>query len=167
MRIFKLLLFLAIIVWNASCTPQKKSANTYLQNMPDTIAPIVTSLPDAIIQKNDILSIRVYSMSINPATDLPYNLPEQVGAGGSGAATGFLVDPHGNIEYPRLGTIHVAGLTKEELGETIKKKLEGQLMQPTVNVRFLNYRRTILGEVRSPGTYTVPTDKITKLEALG
>ena len=168
MRILKLLIFLAIIVWNASCTPQKKSANTYLQNMPDTIAPIVTRLPDAVIQKNDILSIRVYSMSINPATDLPYNLPEQVVAGASAATTsGFLVDQSGNIEYPRLGTIHAEGLTKEQLAEEIKKKLEGQLTQPSVIVRFVNYRVTVLGEVRAPGTYTVSTETVSILEALG
>src|SRR5215211_8528955 len=119
MRIYTLFFFLVIVLLAASCTGQKKLINNYLENVTDTMLNVVDSIPDLRIQKDDILSIRVYSMSINPATDAPYNLPEQVGAGGSGAATGFLVDPHGNIEYPRLGTIHVAGLTKEELGETI------------------------------------------------
>ena len=107
-------------------------------------------------------------MSINPATDIPYNLPEQVVAGGSGTTTaGFLVDQKGNIEYPRIGTIHAEGLTKEQLSETIKDKLKEQLTEPSVIVRFVNYKITVLGEVRSPGTFTLPTDKITILEALG
>jgi polysaccharide biosynthesis/export protein len=77
------------------------------------------------------------------------------------------VDQNGNIEYPRLGTIHAEGLTKEQLSNAIKEKLKDQLTQPSVIVRFVNYKITVLGEVRSPGTFTLPTDKVTILEALG
>jgi polysaccharide export outer membrane protein len=97
-------------------------------------------------------------MSIDPATDIPYNLPEET-SGSSSSNTnlrGFLVDASGNIEYPRLGTLHVDGLTKEQLAGVIKQKLEGQLTQPSVIVRFMNYKVTVLGEVGAPGTYTVP-----------
>ena len=168
MRIFTGLFFAAIIVLATSCRVQKKTFSNYLENVADTTIPIQNNIPDPLIQKNDILSIRVYSMSINPATDIPYNLPEQAVAGGTGTTTaGFLVDQNGNIEYPRIGTIHVEGLTKEQLANAIKEKLKDQLTQPSVIVRFVNYKITVLGEVRSPGTFTVPTDKITILEALG
>ena len=168
MKIFKLLLFCGIILWCTSCTSQRRITNNYLQNVADTTVPIVNHVPDPTIQKNDILSIKVYSMSINPATDIPYNLPEQTStSGASSSASGFLVDRNGNIEYPRIGTIHAEGSTKEQLADSIKIKLEGQLTQPSVIVRFLNYRFTVLGEVSSSGTYTVPIDKVTILEALG
>lgn len=168
MRIFKLLIFCGIIALATSCTSQRKATNNYLQNVTDTVAPIVSNIPDPTIQKNDILSIKVYSMSINPATDIPYNLPEQTSATGtSSSPSGFLVDRNGNIEYPRIGTIHAEGLTKEQLADAIKAKLQDQLTQPSVIVRFTNYRFTVLGEVGSSGTYTVPIDKVTILEALG
>ncbi|MGZ3749660.1 MAG: polysaccharide biosynthesis/export family protein [Mucilaginibacter sp.] len=155
-----------MIFCGTSCTSQRSIVNNYLQNVEDTTAFVVGKSPEVIIQKNDILSIRVYSMSLNPATDIPYNIPEATGSAG-GAVSGYLVDQNGDIEYPRLGSLHVEGLTKEDLAAVIKQKLEQQLTQPSVIVRFTNHRVTILGEVRSPGTYTVPTDKITILEALG
>ncbi len=168
MRIFTGLFFAAIIFLATSCRVQKKTFSNYLENVADTTIPIQNNIPDPLIQKNDILSIRVYSMSINPATDIPYNLPEQAVAGGTGTTTaGFLVDQNGNIEYPRIGTIHVEGLTKEQLANTIKEKLKDQLTQPSVIVRFVNYKITVLGEVGTPGTFTLPNDKVTILEALG
>jgi polysaccharide biosynthesis/export protein len=168
MRIFTGLFIAGIICLASSCRVQKRTFSNYLENVGDTTIPIQNNIPDPLIQKNDILSIRVYSMSINPATDIPYNLPEQAVAGGSGTTTaGFLVDQNGNIEYPRLGTIHAEGLTKEQLSNAIKEKLKDQLTQPSVIVRFVNYKITVLGEVRSPGTFTLPTDKVTILEALG
>jgi polysaccharide export outer membrane protein len=168
MRIFTCLFLAGIICLATSCRVQKRTFSNYLENVADTTLPIQQNIPDPLIQKNDILSIRVYSMSINPATDIPYNLPEQAVAGGSGTTTaGFLVDQNGNIEYPRIGTLHVEGLTKEQLSDAIKEKLKEQLTQPSVIIRFVNYKITVLGEVRSPGTFTLPTDKVTILEALG
>ncbi|MDQ3278735.1 MAG: polysaccharide biosynthesis/export family protein, partial [Bacteroidota bacterium] len=80
------------------------------------------------IQKNDLLSIKVYSQSADPRTDIPYNLPEQtvVGSSTTSATAGFLVDEKGNIDYPRLGTLHVEGLKKEELAQVIKSRLENE-----------------------------------------
>ncbi|SHE67290.1 polysaccharide biosynthesis/export family protein [Flavisolibacter ginsengisoli] len=168
MRIFTCLFLAGMICLATSCRVQKRTFSNYLENVADTTLPIQQNIPDPLIQKNDILSIRVYSMSINPATDIPYNLPEQAVAGGSGTTTaGFLVDQNGNIEYPRIGTIHAEGLTKEQLSDTIKDKLKEQLTQPSVIVRFVNHRITILGEVKSPGTYTLTTDNLTILEGLG
>jgi polysaccharide biosynthesis/export protein len=168
MRIFTCLLLAGIICLATSCRVQKRTFSNYLENVADTTLPIQQNIPAPLIQKNDILSIKVYSMSINPATDIPYNLPEQAVAGGSGTTTaGFLVDQNGNIEYPRIGTLHVEGLTKEQLSDAIKEKLKEQLTQPSVIIRFVNYKITVLGEVRSPGTFTLPTDKVTILEALG
>lgn len=91
--------------------------------------------------------------------------------GGSGAQNstlqGILVDQEGNIEYPRVGTVHAAGLKKNELADIIKSKLQGQLTNPSVIVRFMNYRITVIGEVNRPGDLNVPTEKVTILEAIG
>ncbi|HEU4472519.1 MAG TPA: polysaccharide biosynthesis/export family protein, partial [Flavisolibacter sp.] len=138
----------------------------YLENVRDTTGLEVTAMVAPRIQKGDLLSIRVFSASngIEPRTDAPYNLADQSEGGGS---AGFQVDATGNIEYPQLGVLKVEGLTREELAALIKSKLAGQLNQPSVIVRFLNYRITVLGEVRSPGSFTVPTDRVTILDALG
>ncbi|RYZ27941.1 MAG: hypothetical protein EOO10_11160, partial [Chitinophagaceae bacterium] len=118
---------------------------------------------------NDLLSIKVYSLSAKPEVDAMYNLPEQTVAGSSSTSStaGFLVDNKGNIEYPRLGTIHVEGLKKNEVAQIVKARLDSILKSPTVLVRFLNYRITVLGEVRNPGNFNVPTEKVTIFEALG
>lgn len=142
----------------------------YLEDVNDTTARNNTLIKESVIQPNDLLHIQVYSVSIRPEIDALYNLPVYQNASGGGAQSainGFLVDVRGNIEYPRIGTIHAAGLTKNELADYIKSKLEGELKQPSVIVRFLNYRITVLGEVGSPGLLNVPTEKLTILEAIG
>jgi polysaccharide export outer membrane protein len=152
-----------------SCGTQKTLPNNYLQNTRDTTIKDSTKFALAIIQKGDLLSIKVFSEAngINPALDAPYNLTEQ-SAGATGTSSGgFLVDQVGNIEYPQLGVLHVEGLTREQVAALIKSKLGSQLTNPAVVVRFLNYRVTVLGEVNSPGTFTLPAERVTILEALG
>ncbi|MGE5457790.1 MAG: polysaccharide biosynthesis/export family protein [Methanococcaceae archaeon] len=135
----------------------------------------MVNMPEPVIQANDLLSIRVFSASTDPKTDIPYNLPDQVPVSSSGALSssstqstgGVLVDVYGNIDYPRIGAIHAEGLTRAQLAEVIKSKLRDQLKDPTVLVRFQNFRVTVLGEVKQPGTFNLPTERITILEALG
>jgi polysaccharide export outer membrane protein len=86
---------------------------------------------------------------------------------GSAATQGFLVDIDGNIQYPRIGKIKAEGLTKAQLSEEIRKKITGTLSNPSVLVRLLNFKVTMLGEVSRPGPITIPTEKITILEAIG
>jgi polysaccharide biosynthesis/export protein len=166
MRIFQSLILLCILAL-FSCRSQYNPTTNYLQRI-DTAEKALLVMAEPRIQKADLLSIKVYSQSADPRTDIPYNLPEQTLPGGTTAPTaGFLVDEKGNIEFPRLGSLHVEGLTKSELISNLKTRLDTFLKNPSVIVRFLNYRVTVLGEVRSPGTFTIPTERITILEALG
>jgi polysaccharide export outer membrane protein len=160
------LLFLVAAILTVSCTSQRTVTRNYLQNVSDTSGTDPVPVAITFIQKNDLLSIRVYSTAIGskPEVDAPYNLVEQ---NATGNVTGFLVDGNGNIEYPQLGILHVEGLTRDQVAELIRGKLQGQLTQPSVIVRFLNYRITVLGEVKGPSTFALPVDRITILEALG
>jgi len=158
---------LTAIIFLSSCRTQKDGVRNYLEKTNDSTTTNVVNIPDPLVQKNDLLSIKVYSLSADPRVDAPYNLPEQTAAGSSSGAAGFLVDNDGNIEYPRLGTIHVEGLKKNEVARAIKTRLDSILKSPTVIVRFLNYRITVLGEVGSPGNFNVPTERVTIFEALG
>ena len=140
--------------------------SVYLENVTDTTIVTNVEVIEPVIQKNDLLQIQVYSASVDPRVDAPYNLPMQ-SSGTTGGGGGFLVDANGNIEYPRVGTIQVEGLTKQQLADVIKSRLAGQLTDPVVIVRFQNYKVTILGEVSSQGSFSVPTEKLTILEAIG
>lgn len=164
-----LFIFLCVSVFALlSCGTQRASVRNYLEKA-DTSSLSIVNLADPVIQRNDLLSIKVYSLSARPEIDAMYNLSESATGNASMAAAtaGFLVDNDGNIEYPRLGSIRAEGLTKNELAKLIKSKLDTILRSPSVIVRFLNYRITVLGEVRAPGTFTVPSERITIIEALG
>ena len=167
MKFVRILALLVLPVYLISCSTQKKTPY-YLDNVVDTVGKEDVKIPELQIQKNDQLSIQVYSISTKPeVSDAMYNLP----TGSSGSQTGgFLVDAYGNIEYPRLGTVHAEGLTKQELAAEIKKRLTQPvelLKAPTVIIRFLNYKITILGQVSHEGVVTVPGERINILEAVG
>ncbi|HEY6062055.1 MAG TPA: polysaccharide biosynthesis/export family protein [Chitinophagaceae bacterium] len=167
MKFVRILSLFVLPVYLISCSTQKKTPY-YLDNVVDTTGKEEVKIPELQIQKNDLLSIQVYSISTKPdISDAIYNLP----AGSSGAQTGgFLVDAYGNIEYPRLGTFHAEGLTKQELAAEIKKRLTQPvelLKDPTVIIRFLNYKITILGPVGHEGVVTVTGERLTILEAIG
>jgi len=167
MRSSTFLSALILLIGFSSCIGQRKLQRpNYLENAGDTTGKELVSFPEPIIQKNDLLSIQIYSASIRPEVDAPYNLP-QTTATGANAQTGFLVNARGEIDYPRIGIIKAEGLTKTQLADLIKERLQGQLTDPAVLIRFVNYKVTVLGEVNAPGSFTVPTEKLTIFEALG
>jgi polysaccharide export outer membrane protein len=132
------------------------------------------SEPKEIIYKpDDIITINV--SAIDPASVAPFNLTLIAGArandplsaqGGLQQQT-YLVDYDGNIEFPVLGKLKIAGLTRTELTAMLTEKISEYVNNPIVNVRLSNFTVTILGEVRNPGTFTIPDERITILEALG
>jgi polysaccharide export outer membrane protein len=144
----------------------------YLETVTDSSHNGEVKIPELRIQKNDMLFIQVYSASTKPEVDALYNLRESSDRASQtqGPTNGFLVDAKGNIEYPRLGTFHADGLTKDELAAQIKKRLTEPvelLKDPTVIIRFLNLKVTVIGEVQSQGVINFPGEKVTILEAIG
>jgi polysaccharide biosynthesis/export protein len=169
----RLLYFAAIVFIISSCTTQQQTANNnYLIHARDT-SGITVKVQPPVIQKGDLISIKVFSKAngLDPKADAPYNLQQSSTAGvagsSSGGGSGFLVDRYGNIEYPQLGVLHVEGMTREDLSAQIKQRLDSVLTNPSVDVRFQNYKVTVLGEVRAPGSYTFQTENVTILDALG
>ncbi|MES1217098.1 MAG: polysaccharide biosynthesis/export family protein, partial [Bacteroidota bacterium] len=156
MKFTRILLLLALPVYLISCGTQHKLPN-YLENVVDTTGNAEVKFPDLLIQKNDLLSIQIYSLSTQPEkSDFLYNLPatSSSAGGGQGNSGGYLVDANGNIEVPRLGTFHAEGLSKQELATQIKKKLTEPvelLKAPTIIIRFLNYKVTVIGQVGHEG----------------
>jgi polysaccharide export outer membrane protein len=170
MKFFHRLLFL-IPFYFLSCKPQEKLPN-YFENSRDTSGKSAVSNLELKIQKNDLLSIQISSLSTKPnESDIFFNQVSQgITNSNNVPTTGYLVDANGNIEHHRLGVIHVEGMTKTELANEIKKRLTVPvelLTGPTVNIRFLNFKVTVLGEVSRPGNIPVPGEKINILEAIG
>jgi polysaccharide biosynthesis/export protein len=164
MRFFSILAVIFCLAF-ASCTPQKAIYN-YLEDMKDTTVGKEFYIAEPVIQKNDQLSIQVYSASLDPQVDQLYNMNVIQGGVGQQGGYGYLVNQRGNLELPRIGLVHAEGLTKSQLADTIKAKLAGQLNDPSVVIRFTNFRIIVIGEVGSPGVKTIPVENLTILEAL-
>lgn len=176
----------AIIITFTSCVNQKQIA--YFQkgvNQSDTIAVAQAYIPK--IQPGDILAITIGSLNpiassfFNPYSTMPINTDNTTVSGqnntnsqsgissqalSQSSAPGYLVDAAGTIEYTLLGTLKVAGLTTAEAKAMIKDKLKLYLKEPTVSVRFLNYKISVLGEVAHPSVYVIPNESVTLPEAL-
>ena len=173
-KILEVLVISAFAAALVSCNPQTYKKINYLQDVKQDTTMTMKVNKGIIIQPQDQLSIIVSSR--DPKMAIPFNLSvsttyagSEMSAGGSSQRlTGYVVDNAGDINFPSLGSIHVAGLNRWELQELIKDKLadSGLLRDAVVTVEFRNFKVSVLGEVASPGTYSVTGDKITIFQAL-
>lgn len=157
-----ILMFLLIL---QSCTSNKKTL--YLQDL-DQYSNESIVYASAKIQPNDILKIEI--SDINPIVAAPFNI-----AGSTGTTSvemmklsGYLVNTMGNITMPVLNEVNVGGLTPANLENKIKTILikEGYLVNPTVQVRVINNKFTVIGEVNKPGVIPFTEESISLLDAL-
>lgn len=156
----------------AACTSYKSVP--YLQN--DSIVNQVSQKPelyDARIQPKDLLTITVSTTQAELAVPFNLTVPTIAITGLQRNTTtqpslqSYLVDNKGNIDFPVIGTLRVGGLTKGEAEELVKSKLKDYLKEePVVNVRFINYKISVIGEVNRPSTFTIANEKVNVFEAL-
>lgn len=158
-----LILLLSMLLF--SCASREKLV--YLQN--EFNAQNVTQFQTRI-QPDDVLMIIISSE--NPEVAAPYNLKSVVLQSNSGESSQmqgtqtYIVDVEGNIEFPVLGKVKLGGLSKEEAVNYIKNLLKDHVKDAVVNLRILNYKISVLGEVTNPGTFSIPSERVTVLEAL-
>jgi polysaccharide export outer membrane protein len=160
-----------LLILAASCTNTKKAV--YFRGQGDSTILSNNVVPETLIQSNDILSVLVNSL--NPDASAIFNTTNNIivsstsAAGLSNQTSGYLVSSEGYIELPMLGKIKAEGLTKKVLQDIITKQLTDKklLVDPIVNIRILNFKVTVLGEVEKPGVINVPSEKISLLEAFG
>ena len=128
----------------------------------------------AHIQSGDVLDIKVTAFDENAVR--PFNLYSMNNSTSTGqvngqtaqlAPQGYLVDNEGFIYFPVLGKLYIKGMTLAQLRADLEKRLLTYLAEPLVSIKQLNFNITVLGEVKKPGQYTNPSDKITVLQALG
>ena len=154
------------------CTTSKKII--YFQNLDGAELKPLDTQYEAVIKKDDRLTIVVSGP--DKMVCAPYNLTLNemstagtvVGNGNPEQSTlGYLVDANGDIDFPILGKIHVEGMTRNQLVNYLTTEIGKDIKEPVVYVAFRNYKITVLGEVRNPGTYTIDSEKINILQALG
>ena len=169
-----LLLICSVSIFFGACKTTK--VVPYFSDFPDTARPAVTKtvpFKNPLIQPDDVLSITL--QTIDNIVSAPVNTTNasDVNSGGSGAGaggqnvSGYLVDKNGEVELPFIGKIKLSGLTTAEARDTIAKAADKLFNDPIVNVRLVNFKITVLGEVNRPSTYVMPSEKVTLFDAIG
>ena len=169
--LFKLIILLVFTCSLISCSSSKSLSRDYqyFQNNLDSIASVIV---DPVIQPNDLLTIQVYSKTANQEQAANFNLRNTAGnanvssVSSSASLAGYTISASGNIEMPVIGTLKAAGLTKEQLAQSLMQKLTPYVKDPTVLIRFLQYNINVLGEVKNPGAKPFLTERVTVIDAL-
>ncbi len=158
-----------VILFLGACSSKKDIL--YMQDIESMEAMTTDNYNPPTIRANDILKINVASFDMEAA--MPFNLIQparnisELGRTNNREIQGYIVNNDGTIEFPVLGTLEVAGKTRQELVTFLKKEIGAYLKDPIINIEIINYKITVLGEVNRPGTFTISNERITLLEALG
>ncbi len=161
---FVIVLFMLATIFT-SCSNSKK-LGYHIEGMSDSLTTSLPELkaPQSVIQVDDILEIKI--LGANPETANDFNTKGGSYAGASTSAVNYLVDLNGEIEIYKIGKVKVAGLTKEALKEKLITAISKYLKEANVVIRFINFRFTMLGDIRSPGIFTIPNEKISIIDAV-
>lgn len=166
--------FLVLALTLSSCVSSKNLA--LFQDGPNTTVDSLSLAKQytPTVQIGDVLNVSV--TSLNPEASAIFNLPENTafiqGQGLTASANplayqpGYVVSKEGTIDFPMLGKIQVIGQSTSQIGSTIKEKLKVYLKEPSVNVRNVNFRISVLGEVNHPSLFLINNEQVTILQAL-
>ncbi len=167
------LIIIAFSIAMFSCSTQRSSL-TYFENiktLQDGEIPAPSTYEIKIVPDDELV---ITVTSLIPEATAEYNLPLSNPAKNGSLLEvtqpkqqTYLVDKAGDIDFPRIGNIHVAGMTTSELQNLLAKKISAEVEDPVVKVSLVNFRINVLGEVRNPGTIGVNRERFSILDALG
>lgn len=163
-------LILSLLILSLIGCASKKDV-LYFQDIDSThLEDMDSILPYSEIKTNDILRIRI--TALDPKGVVPFQFDKSLTKTTANQLdilklNGYLVDKQGNINYPQLGELHVKGKSTKQLEKDLEKKLSAYIKNPTVSVRIINYKISILGEVKNPGTFPLTEESVTLPQALG
>jgi len=160
----KHLLIIIYILTFSSCAQKRDLA--YFSNLAPQSAEKTIREESIKIQQNDLLSININSLNPESNTLFTVNRQNAAGATDEGPA-GYRVAKDGMITLPVIGNIKVEGLTITQTQDSLIEKLAKYVKEPLVEVQLLNFKITVIGEVNTPSSFTIPGDHINLLEALG
>ena len=168
------LFFFALLFLMTSCNVSKRI--TYFQDIqdrPTTASTTEQPTPEIRLRPEDKISIIVNSKvpELTALFNLPYTtrtLGSESGNNTTHGTSGYIIKADGTIDFPVLGLVEAAGKTRDELASYIKSELINRNLvnDPVVTVEFINLQFSVMGEVRSPGSYKITRDHITILDAL-
>jgi polysaccharide export outer membrane protein len=123
-----------------------------------------------MLRKDDFISILV--LGGDESTMKIVNTPQVQGgmrgyATGTPTSNGYLIDEKGEINFPLIGKIKLEGLSRNQAINLIEEKLSSLINKPVVTLQIQNFHVTILGEIKTPGTFTIPNEKVNILELIG
>lgn len=158
--------FLLLIL--SSCVSKKEII--YFQNDEIDQSKVSNSYK-TIIKPDDLLQITISALDTEAVR--PFNLAAVTYSTSSNSAIGvaqqqnYLVDNNGEIDFPVIGKLKIGGLSRDELIVFLKEKLDPDYIKnPNINIRIANYKVSVMGDVQRPGSYTIPNERITILEAI-
>lgn len=153
-----------------SCKPREEVA--YYQNIDKLASAEKSNSYEIKIQPDDLLSIIV--SADDPETAIPFNLstisvPSVYGLNasrGMESMQSYLVDAAGSIDFPVLGKLMVGGLSRSEVMRLLESKISKYIKNPIINLRIMNFKISVQGEVTIPGTFNISSDRVTLIEAI-
>lgn len=152
------------LLLTTSCATKKDIV--YFQNASDFETLVDKNSFTPKFKVDDLVSIHVSTLD-NQAS-APFNLFRGASEGGiRPEQVDYLIDQAGEIDFPVIGKIKIAGLSSEEVRVLLRERLSDYLKDPIINIRLQNYTVTVLGEVNKPGTYPIAGERVTILKALG
>jgi len=167
-RIAPILIILSLLF---SCKPKEEIV--YYQNIDGLSSTAKSKSYEIKIQPDDLLMIVV--SSDDPETAIPFNLTtvsvpsvngSSINSRGQEVMQSYLVNVDGNIDFPVLGKLKVGGLSRSEVLQLLHDKISKYIKNPVINLRLMNFKVSVQGEVTMPGTYNVNSERITLIEAL-
>ena len=166
MKKYHFVLFIGIIIFCSSCGTTKNFS--YFQDLDEYLQKEVAlsdSTQEIRIKPDDQLGIVV--SSVNPQAVAPFNLPVMTQNNLlQSSLPAYLVDSEGEINFPTLGKIRLAGLSVEEAVSLLQVRLEDYVKDPIVNMQILNFRVSVLGSVNAPGPFYFTGQRVSILDAI-
>lgn len=169
MQKVKKIVLISLITVLSSCVSKKDIV--YFQNDQIDQSKFSNSYK-TVFKPDDLLEITISALDLEAVK--PFNLPAVAYATTSNSVIGtprqqlYLVDNEGFIDFPVLGRLKIGGLTRKEVIDLLSSKLDPDYVKnPTIIIRISNFSVTVLGDVKVPGTYTIPNERITVLQAVG
>lgn len=162
--ISKIIPILLVVLIFTSCKSKKQMI--YFQNVNNNEKINNEAFNKAqLLKPNDLISVTVLAFDMDAVAI--FNGQGLAGEGTTGGVKTYLIGSDGNIEFPLLGKVKMAGITRNEATNLLRSKISEYVKDPIVNLELKNFRVTVLGEVARPGVYKVDNERITLLEALG
>ncbi|MFW5768041.1 MAG: polysaccharide biosynthesis/export family protein [Bacteroidota bacterium] len=156
----------------SSCATKERMVYFQDEKLADTVDIQKSYSP--VFKKDDFISVIV--TADDPEAAVPFNFPETGSErymSNNGYTTGnpvrkaYLIDENGDVSLPVIGKLHLAGISRSQAVDTLEAIYSDYLSNPVVNIHIENFKITVLGDVAKPGTYKIPNERITILEAMG